>query len=69
MKLPNNMMVMLRGRYNLDETDTRMDAEIVKLKPAEIVRECSAWRLGDPLWAVVFAEWMKAAGCKPEDLL
>ena len=69
MKLSGSMMEALRGGRDLDEGDKSQDGEILAMAPAEIVRECAAWKLGDPYWAVIFAEWMRAAGCKPEDLL
>jgi len=61
------MMEMLRGRRGLDEDDTRQDRNIEAMNPAEIVRECAGWRLGDRHWADIFARWMKAAGAKPDD--
>ena len=67
MKLPATMMEMLRGRFGLDEDDITKDAEIEKLSPVEIVRECAAWKLGDQHWANVVARWMKAAEANPKD--
>jgi len=69
MKLSRSMLEALRGRRGLDEDDASQDDEIRAMPPAEIVRECAAWKLGDAYWAVIFAEWMRAAGCKPEDIL
>ena len=69
MKLSESMMKALRGRRDLDGGDTSQDDEIRSMSPAEIVRECAAWKLGDAYWAVRFAEWMRAAGCSPDDLL
>ena len=69
MKLSGSMMEALRGRRDLDEDDTSQDGEIRAMPPAEIVRECAAWKLGDAYWATIFAEWMRAAGCSPDDLL
>ena len=64
-KVPEYMMEMLRGRF---EGQGLTDAQIVKkLSPVEIVCECTAWRLGDPAWAITIAGWMKAVGAKPED--
>ena len=64
-KVPEYMMEMLRGRF---EGQGLTDAQILKkLSPAEIVYECTAWRLGDPDWANIIAGWMKAAGAKLED--
>ena len=60
-------MEMLRGRRNLDEDDTSDDSEIEAMPPTKIVRECAAWRLGDPYWANTVAGWMAAAGAKPDD--
>ena len=61
------MMNMLRGRYGLEDGDTSKDEAIGELSPVEVVRECSAWKLGDPSWATEFAGWMEASGAKPED--
>ena len=61
-------MEMLRGRLGLNEDDTSRDAEILKMEPYEVVRECSAWKLGDPYWATMIAGWMKQSGCKVDDL-
>jgi len=60
-------MESLRQRRGLDEDDASMDDEIKKMPPAEIVRELSAWELGDSSWADTFASWMQEAGAKPED--
>jgi len=67
MKLTPKMMGMLRQRFGSSEGDDRKDAEILKLTPVEVVRECTAWQLGDPGWADQIAQWMKAAGAKPQD--
>jgi hypothetical protein len=67
MKLPENMMKMLRERRCLCDDDTSQDKEIEAMKPALIVRQCASWRLGDPFWADIFAGWMMEAGAKPED--
>uniref|UniRef100_A0A6H1Z7P2 Uncharacterized protein n=1 Tax=viral metagenome TaxID=1070528 RepID=A0A6H1Z7P2_9ZZZZ len=67
--LSGAMMEALRGRRGLDDDDTSQDDEIRTMSPAEIVRECAAWELGDPYWATIFAGWMQAAGCKVEDLV
>jgi len=66
--LPFSMMAMLRGRLGLEANDTSRDEDILEMTPDQIVRECAAWKLGDEYWAVIIAGWMKAAGCKIEDL-
>jgi hypothetical protein len=67
MKLTPTMMGMLRQRFGLNPDDTKKDAEILKLTPVEVVQECTAWQIGDPGWANQIAQWMKAAGAKPQD--
>lgn len=62
MKLPEDMMIALRGRSRLEENDTTQDEALVDLSPLEIVRQCAGWYLGDPSWAVTFAKWFKAVG-------
>lgn len=66
-KLPNSMMVMLRGRLRLEEADTSKDDVILSMTPVEIVRECTTWRIGDPYWADCIAKWMVAAKASPEN--
>jgi hypothetical protein len=68
MQLSETMMQMLRGRIGLDAIDTSKDAAILKMEPHEVVRECCAWKLGDPAWATQIAYWMRRAGCTVDDL-
>jgi hypothetical protein len=67
MKLTRNMMEMLRQRYALDADDSSKDVEILKMSPVDVVRDCTAWKIGDPSWANEIAAWMVHAGAKPQD--
>jgi hypothetical protein len=69
MKLTNSMMEALRGRRGLEENDTSLDEEILKMDPVEVVQECSAWYLGDSSWASIIAGWIVASGAKPEHFM
>ena len=66
--IPQFMMEMLRGRRGLEDDDTSQDEKIKKMSPEKIVKECTAWQLGDSSWATVIAEWMAHAQCSVEDL-
>ena len=68
MQLSESMMIILRGRRDLDEDDTSQDDEIRAMPGSKIVRDCTAWHLGDPHWATVIAGWMDRAGCTVADL-
>ena len=68
MDLSESMMVALRGRRGLDEGDMSQDELIRKMSPGRIVRECTAWDLGDGGWASRIAGWMIRAGAKPEEV-
>lgn len=68
MKLTESMMRMLRGRLNLKPDDTSRDNDILSMSPVEIVRECTAWQLGDPYWATMIASWIKITECNVDDL-
>jgi len=67
MKLTAQMKEMLRGRCGLSPFDTSKDVAILEMSPVEVVRECTAWKLGDPFWATEIAAWMVAAGANPKD--
>lgn len=58
---------ILRQRLGLEDDDDSKDGIIAKYSPEKIVRELSAWHLGDPRWAESFAYWMKKYGAKPEN--
>lgn len=62
-------MICLRGRFGIGNTDKSKDEDILKMSPAEMVRECTIWELGDPSWANQIARWMKSAGCTVDDLI
>ena len=64
MSIPNHILERIRQRYDLDENDSSLDAEIEKLSPIEKLREAVAWELGDPDWANQVLEWAKAVGIK-----
>lgn len=66
--IPIHMMGYLRGRLGLGEMDDSKDVLIYKMSPAEIVRECAHWKLGDSTWADTIASWMRYVGCTPKDL-
>ena len=68
MNITPSMMVALRGRLGLKSDDASRDDSIREMTPSEIVRECTAWNLGDPYWARLIAGWMMATGCTAEDL-
>ena len=68
MELTESMMEMLRGRRGLDEDDTSQDDGIRAMAPSVIVRECTAWELGDGAWATRIARWMDKAGCTVVDM-
>ena len=68
MKPSESMMGMLRGRRGLDKDDTSQDNEIRAMPGSEVVRECTAWKFGDPYWATLIAGWMDKAGCTVTDL-
>lgn len=67
MALPKDfeMLKALRGRRDLDETDTSKDAEIAGMTPEEQVVETCAWYLGDGAWARKIAGWIIHAGATP----
>jgi len=45
------ILEMLRQRSRLKEDDKRMDGHFNEMSPRAVVRECTAWKLGDPAWA------------------
>jgi hypothetical protein len=69
MNLPDYMMEMLRGRRGLEPGDKSQDADIGRLSPVDVVRECVAWRIGDPNWATEIALFMDHAGANPKDFI
>jgi hypothetical protein len=65
--IPPSLCLPLRGRLGLDEDDDSRDADILAMSPVEMVREATAWKLGDPSWARIIARYMVVTGAKPED--
>lgn len=68
MTLPHSMLEALRGRLTGNPNPDQRAKEIAEMTPAEIIRECAGWYLGDPSWATQIADWMRAANCTVEDL-
>ena len=58
MKIPDYMLYVCR-EMNLDPKTAT---------PREIVEAMTAWEFGTTFWASKFAQWMRDAGCKLEDL-
>ena len=68
MNLSISTLKALRGRHDLKEDDNSLDAEFLKMEPIEIVRECTAWHLGDPSWANLIARLIVETEANPKDM-
>lgn len=66
-QIPDEMLEILRERWGLARDVTILDGLIHEHTPADLVRECASWELGDREWADRIARWMVLAGAKPED--
>ncbi len=67
-KLTPTMIKALRVRLRVEEDDPSMDDRIAAMSGPDIVREMSAWRLGDEKWADMFAMWMVHANTTAEEI-
>jgi hypothetical protein len=69
MNIPEYMLQKLRGRLGLEKDDKSRDEKFYQMSPVKIVKECTAWELGDAGWATIIAEWIVAVNADPKDFL
>lgn len=67
MTIPKYMLIKLRGRLGLEPYNNLRDKEFYQMTPVQIVKECTAWEIGDADWATIIADFMVSMDVQPKD--
>ena len=60
--IPKHILLKLRQRQGLEETDDSMDEFFESRPPMWRLREVVGWELGDPGWADQIIQWARDCG-------